>query len=245
MDDQSGGRGLKRAGNLQLPTGTSPYSSDLNRRPWRESSETTGSRSLALRVSSSIGRQLSGIAVGKSLSIAEAAAKGDPAEVDRAILASLPHSIASTLQPMYRDFIDPKYGFDSEFLGYALRGDVPAGDLMLARQMVGQHLRPGDEAHIKREIARLRVSTKSRAESDDDMAMGFQVIAEECAEYPPDVVQWALRGWARSEVFYPSLAEIRERLQRGARRRKAMLAALSANAAEPRRYPDQPAQGDE
>lgn len=228
MDDQRNGeRGLTAAGSLRLPTGTSPYNSDLNQRQWRQSSEITGSRSRAPRDANSIGRQLSEIAAGRSLTIAQAAAKGDPEAVDRAILASLPPSIASTLQPIHRDYIDPVYGFDTEFLGYALRGEVPAGDLMQARQLVGQHLRPGDEAFIKREIARLRVSTKSRAESDDDMAMGFQVIAEECAEYPPDVVQWGLRSWARSEVFYPSLAEIRERLQRGARRRKAMLAALS------------------
>jgi len=228
MDDhQSEGRGLTAAGSLRLPTGTSPYNSDSNRKPWRQSSETTGLRSLAQRDASATGRQLSETVADRSLSIAQAVAKGDPEAVDRAILASLPPSIVSTLQPTHRDYIDPVYGFDTEFLGYALRGEVPAGDLMQARQIVGQHLRPGDEALIKREIARLRVSTKSRAESDDDMAMGFQVIAEECAEYPPDVVQWGLRSWARSEVFYPSLAEIRERLQRGARRRKALLAALT------------------
>jgi hypothetical protein len=127
---------------------------------------------------------------------------------------------------MYRDRIDPVYGFDTEFLGYRLEGAVPSGDLMQARQMVGQHLRPAEVGLIKRELARLRVSTKSRAETDDDLAMGFQVLAEECAEYPPDVVVWALRGWARMETFYPSLAEIRDRLQRGVARRRSLMAAV-------------------
>lgn len=127
---------------------------------------------------------------------------------------------------MYRDRIDPVYGFDTEFLGYRLDGAVPAGDLALARQMIGQHLCSSEEGLIKRELARLRVSTKARAETDDDLAMGFQVLAEECAEYPPDVVVWALRGWARMETFYPSLAEIRDRLQRGVARRRSMMNAV-------------------
>lgn len=154
----------------------------------------------------------------------------DPAMVDRAIVASLPPSIASALVPVHRDRIDPVYGFDSELVGYRLEGEVPAADVMQARQIVGRCLAPADEPLIKRELARLRASTKARAEADDDLAMGFQVLAEECSEYPPDVVVWAMRGWARMETFYPSLAEIRDRLQRAARRRQAMLKALQSTA---------------
>jgi hypothetical protein len=132
------------------------------------------------------------------------------------------------LRPLWNDRIDPVYGFDSEFVGYDIDADrVRAPDLMQARQLVGQHLRGAPEAIVKRELARLRVATKARNESDDDLAMGFQVLAEECADYPPDVVVWALRGWARMEIFYPSLAEIRDRLQRGARKRRALMAALN------------------
>jgi len=161
-------------------------------------------------------------------SLREAAARViDPAETDRALLASLPPSVASALRPTYRERIDPVYGFDSEFTGYAIvPADIPAADLMRSVQAVAPYMAPPDENLIKRELARLRVSTKARAESDDDLAMGFQVLAEECAEYPADVVVWALRNWARTEIFYPSLAEIRDRLQRGARRRAALIDAL-------------------
>lgn len=224
--DESEDQGLKLVGNLRLPTGTSPYLSDSTQREWPQSFATTGSRFPAPGGARSTGRQLSATAAGKSLSIAEAVERADPEAVDRAIVASLPPSIASTLRPMYRDHIDPRYGFDTEFLGYRLEGAVPAGDLELARQMIGQHLCPAEVGLIKRELARLRVSTKSRAETDDDLAMGFQVLAEECAEYPPDVVMWALRSWAKQETFYPSLAEIRDRLQRGVKKRRQLMQAI-------------------
>lgn len=192
------------------------------------SSETTGARfPMGREPGKRIGRQLSATDAASLLAVASQRADLDPGEVDKAILVLLPPSIASSLVPMWQDKIDPVYGFDTEFLGYRLAVEhLPAKDLMQARQMVGQHLRGADVALIKRELARLRASTKARAESDDDLTMGFQVLAEECAEYPPDVVVWALRGWAKMETFYPSLAEIRDRLQRGARKRRAMMAAL-------------------
>ena len=120
------------------------------------------------------------------------------------------------------------YGYDFEVIGYQrVDAEVPAEDLVKAKGIVGECLKGARGDLIKAELARLRVSTKSRAELDDDLAMGFQVLAEECANYPPDVVVWALRGWARSETFYPSLAEIRDRLQRGVRRRRSLLAAIT------------------
>lgn len=168
----------------------------------------------------------------RALTLAEAAQRNDPQALDQAIVRSLPPSVASGLTANHRDFIDPVYGFDSEFVGYSLpREGVVSAELMQARQLVGQHLRPAAGSLIKQELARLRVSTKARPQSADDMVMGFQVLAEECSEYPADVVVWALRGWAGSEVFYPSLAEIRDRLQRGARRRKALMTALSRETA--------------
>lgn len=231
--DENEQRGFRPIGSLLPQSGILPPGSDSTPMPSRPSFATTGARSPAQRGSSSTGRQLSEIAVGNSLAVAQRAAveRGNPADLDRAIVASLPPSVGSILTPTYRDRIDPVYGFDTEFEGYRLAGKPSAGDLMLARQMVGQCLRGADEGLIKRELARLRASTKARAESDDDLAMGFQVLAEECAGYPPDVVVWALRGWARMETFYPSLAEIRDRLQRGARKRRAMMEAVDCGAA--------------
>lgn len=228
-DHQNEGRGSRSIGSLTSKIASSPEAlgSALALETLPRSSGTTGSRSLAPRDASSTGRQLSETAAATLPSIAEAIALADPQALDLAIVRSLPPSIGSALKAIHRDIIDPVYGLDTEFVGYELpRAGVVPAELMQARQMVGLHLKPAVGGLIKQELARLRVSTKSRSESADDLVMGFQVMAEECSEYPADVVVWALRGWARSEVFYPSLAEIRDRLQRGARRRKAMMAAL-------------------
>lgn len=215
-------------GDLTRKAVSSPQALAETFNKWSPSSSTTGSRSLAQRDSSSTGRQPSATDAGRSLTVPEAMQTNDPEAVDQAILASLPPSVASTLRPTYREYIDPKYGYSEEFTGYHVPANVlvPRQDINTAKALVEQHLRPAPSPLIKQELARLRVSTKSRAESDDDLAMGFQVLAEECSEYPADVVVWALRSWARMETFYPSLAEIRERLQRGVQRRRAMAKAL-------------------
>ncbi len=119
------------------------------------------------------------------------------------------------------------YGYDFEVLAY--RFDEPNAsdqEINAAVVIVERFMRPAPEGTIKQELARLRVSTKARADDEGNTAMGFQVFAEECAGYPEDVVIWALRSWARIETFYPSLAEIRDRLQRGVRRRQSLLRAL-------------------
>jgi hypothetical protein len=125
-----------------------------------------------------------------------------------------------------REFIDPEYGYDCETIGYELSLHLATqAEIETARMLVERCMEPAADQVIKGELARLRASTKSR-EIDDDLVLVFQVMAEECASYPADVVVWALRGWARAETFYPSLAEIRDRLQRGARRRQSLLSGL-------------------
>jgi hypothetical protein len=230
MDDESRNRGFRPIGSLAseelrsltLRDETTPGSGERG----QPAEISTSARETSLPTTTRPGAP--GSITRHDLSLSEALRTNDPEAVDRAILASLPPSVASTLKPTYREYIDPKYGFDCEFTGYAMPPDVivPIGDLVKAASLVERHLRPAPEPLIKQELARLRVSTKARAESDDDLAMGFQVLAEECSEYPADVVVWALRSWARMETFYPSLAEIRERLQRGVARRRAMAKAL-------------------
>lgn len=173
------------------------------------------------------GQQLSETAAGKLPSVHEAAAMGqDPDRLDRAIVELLPLSVRSICRRVEREYIDPKYGFDVEFHGYVIEGQISEEDRDYACLIVNQYMDAPPENAIKSELARLRASTKARAEADDDLAMTFQVMAEECAEHPADVVVWALRGWARSETFYPSMAELRDRLQIASRGRRTLLAAI-------------------
>ncbi len=227
-DRTDGGQGFRRLGDLMPRTLPSPADSGSTPEPSPTSSPTTGTRSLAERVSSSIGMQR-GATGAVALSPERAMAMLDPEAVDRALVASLPPSLASICQEVERTWTDPVYGFDYEVTGYSFGAgilDASDDDLRTARNTVAVYMRPPSEVVIKQELARLRASTKSREADNDDVAMGFQVLAEECSEYPADVVVWALRGWAKREVFYPSLAEVRDLLQRGSRRRESLAKSL-------------------
>jgi hypothetical protein len=154
-------------------------------------------------------------------------ASSTPAEVDRNLLASLPPSVGSALKATISEFVDPVYGYECEFVGYTLAGSIPSRDRQSALGIVGAALVPAAPAFVRQELARLRAATKARPDPSDDLAMRFQVLAEVCQDYPPDVVRHALRGWAKREVFFPALAEIRDELQRTSRRRRALLECLS------------------
>jgi hypothetical protein len=220
--------GYRRIGSRLPSFASSPSATGSTPTTLPPSSATSGAQSLARADSNSTGLPPSATGAERLPSVRQAMERPDPEATDRAIVACLPRSIGSTLCPVYQDRIDPVYGFDTELVGYAtMSGERPSADLMDARQLVGRYLVSAPEARIKAELARLRVSTKARPEGEDDLAMMFQVFAEECAEYPADVMVWALRGWARREIFYPSLAELRDLLQRGARRRRSLMEALS------------------
>ena len=143
-------------------------------------------------------------------------------------MASLPQSVARGLAARYKDWVDPVYGWDREIVGYDLNDVPPRDDLATASAMVKRCLMPATEREIKAELTRLKASTKSRAEDEDEMALGFQVYLEECSLYPDDILRGALRGLGRRVKFYPSLSEVLEELQRTARRRLGLHSCVSA-----------------
>jgi hypothetical protein len=212
--------GCQPIGNLAQQIALSLKPVDSIRMNSPTSSGTTGVPSPAARRPSSTGRQLTAtVAAGHDHQVT-------PEEVDAALLASLKPSVAFALQETTREFVDPVYGYDCEFTGYTITDAVPYRDLQTDTVTVENALAPADAKFVRMELARLRASTKAREQPGDDLAMILQVFAEECQNYPPDVVRHALRSWAKREVFFPALAEIRDELQRHAKRRRALLECL-------------------
>jgi len=151
----------------------------------------------------------------------------DPRETTAGLVASLPPRIASLLRARYEDRVDLEFGWDGEVAGYDLNSEADKGLCGDALRLIELFVEPLGDQRIVAEIARLRVSCKARAEVEDDMTLAMRVLAEECAEYPADVVMHVLRSWAKREVFTPSLAELRARLQRASRSRQSLMTALS------------------
>ena len=76
------------------------------------------------------------------------------------------------------------------------------------------------------EIARLKMLTKGRAETEADLKGQAVAMAQELEAYPPDVVRDAARSWARREKWFPALAEMIELCEAGVRKRRDLLRAL-------------------
>ncbi len=104
--------------------------------------------------------------------------------------------------------------------------EAPRGDLAASLALVDGALRPAPKTVIQSELARLRVMTKSRNENQADLTMTAAAYADALAEYPADVVADALRNWAACEKWWPAWAELKDRLDRGVRKRRALRAAL-------------------
>jgi hypothetical protein len=105
-------------------------------------------------------------------------------------------------------------------------GEAPLEDIKRALWMVEQTLRPAPSVTIVNELARLKVTTKSRAEAGEDLTLMLAAYAEYLSEYPSDVVVDAMRAWARNEKFWPAWSELKESLDWRVKKRRAIQAGL-------------------
>ena len=120
-----------------------------------------------------------------------------------------------------------------ELTGFTVSETASLDAVTAALVMVEPFLVPVTSEVTRQEIARLKASCVMRDFSEDDLTMTYTVIGEECAAWPPDVVREALRGWAKREKFFPSLAEVRAELQRHGRARQSLKNALQQQERRP------------
>lgn len=191
-------------------------------------STTTGSQSLARKEPNAIGRRPGAIgAVVPRKTLSEALTGSQAAETDIALLASLPPLISRSLIASVSEVIDPKYGFDVCFAGYALRPGLPSELIAEALQLAALACAPAGPQQVIAELTRLRLLVKVRAEDEGNIAAMISILSEELEPYPPDVVRDVLRGWGRREKWWPSLAELRDLLDRAAKPRNSLAKALA------------------
>lgn len=94
------------------------------------------------------------------------------------------------------------------------------------RTMVEVSLSPSTAAQIAPELTACLSVTKSRSRDGLDLKLMVAKFVDELLEFPADIVQTALKGWAREEVFWPSLAEIRKACVWRVERRRRLLESL-------------------
>jgi len=110
----------------------------------------------------------------------------------------------------------------------------PEADPAGALAAIDRALAPAPAASIVSALTRLRLRTKARHETTDDLAAGFALYAGDLALYPADIVAETLEAWPRRAAgkWWPSWHELDRvlRAKVGFRRaaRSAMASILTA-----------------
>lgn len=173
-----------------------------------------------------------------AMSINEALKTHDPELVDQALLASLPHSVKSTLREKRADRVG-EFGYDSDLVGYQPIS-APAEDIEASLVRVNATLRPVSSmrdgaSDLNRLVGRLRLATKARPESQDDLTLMLALYTERLEIYPLDVITDVIDEWIRTQTWWPSWAELQAGIDKRLRRRCALKNALeeACGGAEP------------
>lgn len=217
------GQGYRKTGDHQPTTSPSPRGSALTPSQSSTSSETTGSASPERGVENSIGAEPTGTAVAiRQHALAECLTGNNPEATDKALLMCLPPSVERSIGSKERTVIDSVYGFDTVFESYYFAEPPSREDAAAALVIAERACVPAPQRAIVAELARLRLLVTVRAEQEKSLEALAIAFAEEMAEYPPDIVRGVIREWGRREKWWPSWAELKERLDRAFKKRRAL-----------------------
>ncbi len=134
---------------------------------------------------------------------------------------SLPAWIASCL--------DERYSHEFDFRGVDVVRLPKPEHLPEVREAIERHeaaMRCASAEQLKPALAKLRMLTKSAGESEQQGAMRAAAYLEMLQQWPADVALHVLATQASQSTFWPSWAELEDRLGFYAQRRKARLGAL-------------------
>lgn len=153
----------------------------------------------------------------------------DPRATMEAVWDGLPESLRLSITPVTQTSF-PNDETRVDFLRFTLNPapewPVSGQDLSRALTLVRRSLSPipMDEARIL--LARLKAKTRSRSETDSDIAFQIAVYAEDLQEWPADVARKVLREWANTHPFWPTWADLVGVLEPVMRKRQALLDVL-------------------
>lgn len=148
----------------------------------------------------------------------------------------LPQCVRSCLAETWIDG-DVGSGWNGVVGGYELTQPLAAEERDAAISAAESMLQPAGEGLIVAELGRLRMVTVSR-DVGQDLALMFAAYTDELSRYPADAIRDVLRAWPRTQRFWPSIAELVERLERIVRPRRALLDGLRRGYREPETSPD-------
>jgi len=160
-------------------------------------------------------------------------AEAAPGAIDQALPAWLPPSIASRIEAVwrYRKLEGALAGADwseSYIDDYRLVEGASAAEAKVALAIVERLMAPAGARDCAKAVGLLKVKTKEKNLTQEDLALQIAVYADELTAYPIDAVRAACREWAATKPFFPAWAELRAACEAGVLFRRALAQALSA-----------------
>lgn len=165
-------------------------------------------------------------AITPTKSLPAALAADNPNITDRALEACLPPSVKTSKREIWEDKSTPEWGWDGELTRIEWAQDLPETDRQRALQTVQQSLMPMTGAECQKALAKLRLMTKVRNESTEDIRLTLMFYEEELRNYPADVVRHVLSTQKNLSPWWPAWSELKERLDLYSARRRRLLEAL-------------------
>ncbi len=130
----------------------------------------------------------------------------------------MPPSIASKIEAVSRSR-QPEGALpgdpwnESYIADYRLADGASAADAKVALAIVERLLAPAGKRDCAKAVGLLKVKTKERNLTQEDLALQVVVYAEELTVYPIDAVRAACRDWADTQTFFPAWSELRDRCE--------------------------------
>ena len=135
--------------------------------------------------------------------------------------AWLPPSVNSLVRDEWKN---GSHGY--EVTGYSLEGEIPRNDAEDALKTLRELDRPAPSDFCMKELARLKMLTKSAKADGDDTKFQLAVMAEELSEYPMDAVKDACRDIAKRSTFFPAWVELKALCDESVLKRRCLIRAL-------------------
>ena len=170
------------------------------------------------------------------VSFPAALAADNPSATDRALEASLPLSVRTSKREIWEDKTTT-HGWDGELTKIEWATDLPEADRQKALQTAQQSLIPMTGAECQKALAKLRLMTKVRNESTEDIRLTLMFYEEELRSYPADVVRHVLGTQKNISPWWPAWSELKERLDLYSWKRRKLVDALKNGNAPKREAP--------
>jgi hypothetical protein len=103
---------------------------------------------------------------------------------------------------------DPDYGYTPIHARGFSPIEASLADIEAGLAIVAEAMTPPDNKTLIAELTTLKLLTVSRNNSDDEMELVLRAYARELGRYPRDIVLAVIHKRARTEKWWPALAEL-------------------------------------